>query len=389
MALLTPQRCRDPGIEQHGLEGVLLLLAGALPVQPFDRVVGDQVYLRHQRFRGFCQQSRLIQRVVHAGDQNEFKGQPLVALGVPVGQRFEQLLQRVLAVHRHDLLAHLVAGAVKRDRQPHLEREVGELLDVRGHAAGADRHVPGPDAHAPGGVQALDRAQEVGEVRQRLAHAHEHKVVDPVLHDFLHLHDLLHDFTGGEVAGEAREAAGAELAVVGAAHLAGDTQRQPVGGFAIQRRVRGNEHRLHIAAVVQLEEELPRGVVRAGHAGKGHGAQRKMLCQLLTKAPAQVRHLVKRQHPALEHPVQDLCGPIGGLLPFLEQFHQSGLRKAEDGWLGWGCGGGGHCREAGKGLTQGRTPASDGGIHCRTSMRPASATIKRHSGPHVRARSVK
>ena len=71
----------------------------------------------------------------------------------------EQHRQRILAVHRHDLRADLVGRAVQRDRQPDLQRLVGQTTNLRRQAARGNRDVPRAEADAPRRVDDADGAQ--------------------------------------------------------------------------------------------------------------------------------------------------------------------------------------------------------------------------------------
>ena len=159
----------------------------------------------------------------------------------------------MLLVDRHDLAAHVVTGSVQGDRQTDLQREIGELPDLRSQAAGADRHVTRTDADAPFGVEDFDGFDEIAVVRQWLAHAHEDQIVHTLAYMRLDLDDLFHDFCGGEIAREAGQAAGAEFAVVSTADLAGNTERAAVRVAAIKGGIGGDEDGLDVATVIQFE----------------------------------------------------------------------------------------------------------------------------------------
>lgn len=273
MTFLPTQGCGDSGGGEHGVESVLLGFARAFPGEPIDGVVGDEIDLGVDGSCPLGQEMRLGDHVIHIFDEDVLERDVLLALGAPVLQRVEQLGEVVLLIHRHDAAADFVAGAMQGDGEADLHRKVRELADLRREAAGAHGHVPRTDADAPFGIQDLDGLGQVGVVRQRLAHAHKDEIVHALTGISLDLHDLLDDLRRREIAGEAREAAGAKFAVIGAADLAGDAERAAVGITAIERGIRGDEHGLDIAPVVELEQKLPRRVLRASDFGDGHAAR--------------------------------------------------------------------------------------------------------------------
>ena len=71
----------------------------------------------------------------------------------------------------------------------------------------------------PQGEVMMASVEQVVEVRQRLAHAHEDEVVDAFAAEHFRRQDLARDFRGIEVPREPGEARGAELAAVGATDL--------------------------------------------------------------------------------------------------------------------------------------------------------------------------
>lgn len=73
--------------------------------------------------------------------------------------------------------------------------------------------------------------QDVVKIVQRLSHAHEHNVVDPVMHDESGCIDLPDDFFNGEAANKSHPACNAEAAAHPAPDLGGDAQ----GGAAFGR----------------------------------------------------------------------------------------------------------------------------------------------------------
>src|SRR5699024_4761673 len=92
----------------------------------------------------------------------------------------EDLVDVEAGVDRHQLVAQLVVGCVQRDREGDGDLLRGELADRRGQADRGDGDVARyhPEALRGRSVQAHADGGDGAVVRQRLAHAHEHDVVD-------------------------------------------------------------------------------------------------------------------------------------------------------------------------------------------------------------------
>ena len=89
------------------------------------------------------------------------------------------------------------------------------------------------------------------EVHHRLAHAHEHEVVDRL--DAAEVQHLVEDLRGGQVAAELHRPGGAERAGQRAARLRGDADRAAAVAVA-------HQHRLDRPPVVGVEQRLHRPV---------------------------------------------------------------------------------------------------------------------------------
>ncbi len=198
------------------------------------------------------------------------------------------------------------------DGEADLGRLAGQLPDLRGEAAGGDGDVARADVEAPGGIDDADGAEEVGQVGQRLAHAHEDDVVDPLAALFFDGEKLVDDFGRVEVAGEAVEAARAEFAAVSAADLGGDAGGAAVGGFAVKRGRRGDEDGLDQVAVGEAEEELASGVLRAEDADDFRPDEGEILRQRGAGGGGEVGHGVEAGDALLVEPVGDLFRAVGG-----------------------------------------------------------------------------
>ena len=151
----------------------------------------------------------------------------------------DELLERVLAVHRHDLFAYLVGRPVEADGETETEILLGQLENLRDDPGSRDGNATSTKAEAPGGVHRLEGSQQVIVVGERLAHAHDHDIIKRcqplggadrvgLVLDTADLNQLGDDFAHGQVALPALEPGGAKLAAIGATHLGRDTDR-PTG----------------------------------------------------------------------------------------------------------------------------------------------------------------
>ena len=132
MALLAAHGGGDLGGREHCRKAVDGEVAGPLPGEALDGVVGDEIDLGVEPPRVLGEDGGLLERVVDALDEDVFEGHHLALLRLVLGAGVEQFGERIFAIHRHDLLAHVVGRAVERDRQPDLQRLLGQL---RGFAA--------------------------------------------------------------------------------------------------------------------------------------------------------------------------------------------------------------------------------------------------------------
>src|SRR5262245_10550208 len=111
---------------------------------------------------------------------------------------------------------------MQRQGKTKLRGLVGQLANLRRQSAGRNGDVPGADAEAPWRVDNANRAQNIFQVSQRFAHAHENDVIDFFATKFFYPDELLHDLACIEIARQAVQSAGAKFAAVSAADLARD-----------------------------------------------------------------------------------------------------------------------------------------------------------------------
>ena len=174
----------------------------------------------------------MLHVVVDVIEQHILHGHP-AAVGVGLGQIAaypgKEGLDVVLVVDRHDLGTQLVVRCMQGDGQGNVDL-VSQHIQRRHHTGGGESDAALGDAEAEVIHHQLHGRYHVGEVEQRLTHAHHHHVGDGALaaHHFggtPHLADDLGDF---QVAVEPLLGGGAEGAGQGAAHLGGDAQGSAV-----------------------------------------------------------------------------------------------------------------------------------------------------------------
>ena len=252
------------------------------------------------------EQPRLLGSIVHSGDEDVFEAELLFPAGAEIRARIEEFFQRILFVHRHDLLAHLVARAVQRNGQPHRHRMIRQLADLRHQTAGRYRDVPRADFEAPRRIEDFDGDGQIFPIGQRFAHAHENDVVHPLARRLLDLHDLRGDFARREVAFPSAQTAGAEFAPVSTAHLRRDAQGSAIGCLPVKRGRGRDEDALDELSVRQAIQEFARCILRSAHAHLFQLSDRISLGQLGAQLGRQIGHLREVSDPLLMDPFHDL-----------------------------------------------------------------------------------
>ena len=154
----------------------MALAAGAAQAR-VGRVVRDQVDLERLVWREHVGQLyRLLVAVVHAVQHQVLDVDAPPALLAPAPAGVQHVGQRVAVVDRHQLAAQRLVGRVQRQRQADRRPvALGQALDAGDPADRRDGRDDGGDADVR---QPLAGAEHVVQVHQRLAHAHEHQVVD-------------------------------------------------------------------------------------------------------------------------------------------------------------------------------------------------------------------
>jgi len=219
---------------------------------------------------------------------------------VPAPAGGEHVGQRVALVDRHELRAQRVVSGVQRERQPHRRALAGHPVDAGNPAHRGDRRVRRGDAQLG---QARTGAEHAVEVQERLAHAHEHGVVDRIC--AAKMQGLVEDLGGRQVAPELHLPGRAERARERAARLARQAERAAAVAVA-------HQHRLHRPAVGGLEERLGRAVARDRLAHVAQRGERHLVGERGAQLDWQVGHLLVRARAA-RGPLPHLPGAEGGL----------------------------------------------------------------------------
>ena len=197
-----------------------------------------------------CEEPGLGGIGIDAVNKNVFQGDFLVLTLRPVAEGLEQVLDGPLAIDRHDPVAHVVAGPVKRDCQADLLGMIRQLADLGHESGGRNGEVAGADSKAPGRGNQFKGLEKLGQVGEGFSHSHEDDVVDLLSAEFLGEKNLPGDFVRGEIAGESIKPGSAELAAKGTTNLGRDTERTPIGTFAIESRGGGDKNTFNVAPIV-------------------------------------------------------------------------------------------------------------------------------------------
>ena len=219
---------------------------------------------------------------------------------------------RVPLVHRHDPRPQLVVRSVQREREPdRLVHLVDEPSQSRQPADRRDRRSPVRDAEIG---QPPRRREHLVEVEHRLAHPHEHGMVD--LREPPKVERLVEDLRRRQVAPERHRARRAERARQRAARLRGEAERAPTVAVA-------HEHGLDRMAVRRAEERLHRAVARLTLSFDRQRGKPHSLRELLAQRARQVRHRVVAGRAA-RGPLPDLPDAEGRLAALAQRLLEEG-----------------------------------------------------------------
>ena len=148
---------RSNGMPAASFSGIRFTLQRMLPEQPH-------------------QPPRVLGRVVDAREQHVLERDAAAPLSGKRRRGVEDLLEAVLAVHRHERIALIFGRRMQRDREVRHQRFGRQPLERRQHAHGRQRHALRRHGEPVLVVEHPQRLHRVVVVVQRLAHAHQHDV---------------------------------------------------------------------------------------------------------------------------------------------------------------------------------------------------------------------
>ena len=262
VAFLAPQRGGDI-VRPENCEKIFLPVARwSRPLEAGHGIIGNKIHLGRQSPRVARKHVRLLVRIVYVCDENVLKRDPLLPACRVVVAGLEQCCDIVFAIHRHDLIAHLIGGGVQGNREADLQRLVRELADLRRQTTGRDGDMSCTNGKSPWCVYDSNRAHDVRKIRQRLAHSHEDDVVDFFSAFLFDRDELIDNLVRQKIARKSFEAARAKFAAVSATDLSRNTNRPPIRSLAVKCRRCRNQDRLDQIFVAQPEQELLRRIFR-------------------------------------------------------------------------------------------------------------------------------
>jgi len=162
--------------------------------------------------------------------------------------RPDDVINRIDVVDLHDAASDVIVGCMETDRQVHLARFLGEGVDLRDDAGGADGDVSGSDLQTMRIIDDVDEPHRLVVVVEGFADAHDDDMADPLTDDFLNGEDLLDHLAGRQVALFLLQAGGTEGTADVAAQLRGDADAVAI--------VVAHQNGLDDVAVIELQQEL-------------------------------------------------------------------------------------------------------------------------------------
>lgn len=242
----------DRGFLKLSKEGVDLFGGRAFEGSARVFVVGDEVDLGTEGAGELDQAFGILLAVIDAFDEGIFKGDREALLGregLEFAEGVEESLEVVTFVDGHDGIALFIGGGVEGDSEAN---GVGptEIKDLRAEASGGDGDAAVSEFRAEFVGEDRDGAEEVFEIDQGFAHAHEDDIGDVLAlrSEERGTEELAHEFGDTEVSTGAHRGGVAEAAADGTTDLARDTQGEPPSD--------GDKDSLDLCAVLEAEEDL-------------------------------------------------------------------------------------------------------------------------------------
>ena len=253
----------DVDVEVFGLEILLesanVFVAGAVKGHAFDFVVADEVDVGADGAGDVGEFFGVLGLVVDAAEEGVFERDFAAGFVEPLLARGEEIGDGGVLGPGDELAADGVVGGVEAEGEGDGKIELfSEFFDGFGEAHGGDGDFAGANSVTPQGTDSADGGDDVGEVAEWFAHAHEDDVGDAgevavvaraaacllLLHGFAEHPDLLDDFASGEIFVKAPDARGTELAADGTADLAADASGAAIFG--------GDHDAFGLAGLVEL-----------------------------------------------------------------------------------------------------------------------------------------
>ena len=173
VAFFAADGCTNTSGEKGPAEEVDGVFGGAFVGKSFDFVVGDEVDLGLESFGVLGQEAGLIGAIVDACEENVFEEDQFFTSSDKGIAGSEETFHGIAFIDGHDLIADLIAGGVEGEGEAEGEGVVSEFFDLGSKPAGGDGDVAGAHADVGWGDEEIEGREEIGEIGERFAHAHE------------------------------------------------------------------------------------------------------------------------------------------------------------------------------------------------------------------------
>ena len=131
MTLFAADRGTDTGFKKSAAEEVDRFFRGTFVGKAFDFVVGNEVHLSKKAAGMLGKEGGLFRRIVDSCKEDIFEEDLFLFSTDKNVTGFEESVEGVTFINRHNFVADSVAGGMEREGETKLERVVGELLDLR------------------------------------------------------------------------------------------------------------------------------------------------------------------------------------------------------------------------------------------------------------------
>ena len=173
VAFFATNSCANSGGEKGLAEKVDGVFGGSFVGKSFDFVVGDEVDLGLESFCVLGEEAGLIGTIVDASEKNIFKEDQFFTSSDKGIAGSEEAFHGITFIDGHDLIANLIAGGVEGEGESKGKGVVSEFFDLGSEPAGGDGDVAGAHADVGWGDEEIEGREEIGEIGERFAHAHE------------------------------------------------------------------------------------------------------------------------------------------------------------------------------------------------------------------------